>query len=376
MRVVIVTESFPPDVNGVAHCALQTARQLAARGHDPLVIAPAPAAGADAAADASAPCPVIRVPSLPLPGYPQVRVALPSRRLSAALSDHRAQLVHLASPFVLGARGMTAAARLGIPAVAVYQTDLGGYARTYMGMGESTAWRRIRAVHAAADRTLAPSSAALRDLVTHGVPRVRLWPRGVDTARFGPGLRDAAVRRELAPNGELIVGYVGRLAPEKQVELLAGVCSLEGVRLVVVGDGPSEGSVRAALPGALMLGRRTGDELARIFASLDLFVHTGPYETFCQTVQEAMASGVPVVAPAAGGPLDLVVPGRTGVLVPPQDALAVRDAVWALAADPGLRAAYGRAGHAAVQGRTWDAVGEQLVDHYHQVLAARTAVAA
>lgn len=376
MRVVIVTESFPPDVNGVAHCALQTARQLAARGHDPLVIAPAPAAGADAAADASAPCPVIRVPSLPLPGYPQVRVALPSRRLSAALSDHRAQLVHLASPFVLGARGMTAAARLGIPAVAVYQTDLGGYARTYMGMGESTAWRRIRAVHAAADRTLAPSSAALRDLVTHGVPRVRLWPRGVDTARFWPGLRDAAVRRELAPNGELIVGYVGRLAPEKQVELLAGVCSLEGVRLVVVGDGPSEGSVRAALPGALMLGRRTGDELARIFASLDLFVHTGPYETFCQTVQEAMASGVPVVAPAAGGPLDLVVPGRTGALVPPQDALAVRDAVWALAADPGLRAAYGRAGRAAVQGRTWDAVGEQLVDHYHQVLAARTAVAA
>ncbi|MGW5863583.1 glycosyltransferase family 4 protein [Streptomyces sp. NPDC055239] len=376
MRVVIVTESFPPDVNGVAHCALQTARQLVARGHDPLVIAPAPAAGADAAAEASAPCPVIRVPSLPLPGYPQVRLALPSRRLSAALSAHRADLVHLASPFVLGARGMAAAARLGVPAVAVYQTDLGGYARTYMGMGESTAWRRIRAVHAAADRTLAPSSAALRDLVTHGVPRVRLWPRGVDTARFRPALRDAAMRRELAPNGELIVGYVGRLAPEKQVELLAGVSSLEGVRLVVVGDGPSEDSVRAALPGAVFLGRRTGSELARIFASLDLFVHTGPYETFCQTVQEAMASGVPVIAPAAGGPLDLVVPGRTGLLVPPRDALAVRDAVWALAADPGLRAAYGAAGRAAVEGRTWEAVGEQLVDHYAQVLAARTAVAA
>lgn len=376
MRVVIVTESFPPDVNGVAHCALQTARQLAARGHDPLVIAPAPAVGADAAADASAPCPVIRVPSLPLPGYPQVRVALPSRRLSAALSAHRAEIVHLASPFVLGARGMAAAARLGIPAVAVYQTDLGGYARTYVGMGESTAWRRIRAVHAAADRTLAPSSAALRDLMTHGVPRVRLWPRGVDTARFGPAHRDEAVRRELAPNGELIVGYVGRLAPEKRVELLARVDTLEGVRLVVVGDGPSEASVRAALPGAVMPGRRTGVELARIFASLDLFVHTGPYETFCQTVQEAMASGVPVIAPAVGGPLDLVVPGRTGVLVPPQDALAVRDAVWALAADPGLRAAYGRAGRAAVAGRTWDAVGEQLVDHYAEVLAARTAVAA
>ncbi|MEV0322267.1 glycosyltransferase family 4 protein [Streptomyces sp. NPDC050658] len=374
MRVVIVTESFPPDVNGVAHCALQTARQLVARGHDPLVIAPAPAAGADA--DASAPCPVVHVPSLPLPGYPQVRVALPSRKLAAALTAHRAELVHLASPFVLGARGMAAAARQGIPAVAVYQTDLGGYARTYMGMGEATAWRRIRAVHSAADRTLAPSSAALHDLVAHGVPRVRLWPRGVDTARFRPSLRSAAIRRELAPNGELIVGYVGRLAPEKQVELLAGVCGLDGVRVVVVGDGPSEESVRAALPGALLLGRRTGDELAGIFASLDLFVHTGPYETFCQTVQEAMASGVPVVAPAAGGPLDLVTPGRTGLLVPPRDALAVRDAVWALSADPGLRAAYGAAGRAAVEGRTWAAVGEQLVDHYAEVLAARTAVAA
>ncbi|MDG4866018.1 glycosyltransferase, partial [Streptomyces sp. T-3] len=165
MRVVIVTESFPPDVNGVAHCALQTARHLVRRGHDPLVIAPATAAGLqEHTGQTDGPCPVVRIPSLPLPGYPQVRVALPSRRIAAALSAHRAELVHLASPFVLGARGMAAAARLGIPAVAVYQTDLAGYARTYVGAGEAAAWRRIRGVHRAADRTLAPSTAALRDL--------------------------------------------------------------------------------------------------------------------------------------------------------------------------------------------------------------------
>ncbi|MGZ0238106.1 glycosyltransferase family 4 protein, partial [Streptomyces sp. CPS1] len=304
MRVVIVTESFPPDVNGVAHCALQTARHLVDRGHHPLVVAPAPAPGSGP--DTDAPCPVVRVPSLPLPGYPQVRVALPSRRPAAALVTHRPDVVHLAGPFVLGVRGMAAAARLGLPAVAVYQTDLAGYARTYMGAGEAAAWRRIRSVHAAADRTLAPSTAALRDLEEHGVPRVRLWPRGVDTVRFRPDRRDEALRRELAPNGELIVGYVGRLAPEKRVELLAGVCGLDGVRLVVVGDGPSRDQLAEALPGAVFLGRRTGDDLARIFASLDLFTHTGPLETFCQTVQEAMASGVPVVAPATGGPLDLV----------------------------------------------------------------------
>lgn len=381
MRVVIVTESFPPDVNGVAHCTLQTARHLAARGHEPLVIAPAAAGATSPAAStdpayAGEPCPVVRVPSLPLPGYPQVRVALPSRRLAAGLTGHRAELVHLAGPFVLGVRGMAVATRLGLPAVAVYQTDLAGYARTYLGAGENAAWRRMRAVHRAADLTLAPSAAALRDLTDHGVPRVRLWPRGVDTARFCPGRRDERMRRALAPGGEKLVGYVGRLAPEKHVELLSGACALPGVRVVVVGDGPSEASLRTTLPGAVFLGRRTGEELARIFASLDVFVHTGPYETFCQTVQEAMASGIPVIAPAAGGPLDLVEHGRTGTLVPPHDAGAVREAVGVLAADPVRAEAYGRTARAMVEGRTWEAVGDQLLGHYDEVLRGRTAVAA
>ncbi|MFR9799625.1 glycosyltransferase family 4 protein [Streptomyces sp. MS06] len=377
MRVVIVTESFPPDVNGVAHCALQTARHLVARGHSPLVVAPAPAPGS--APDTAGPCPdvpVVRIPSLPLPGYPQVRVALPSRRLAAALARHRPDLVHLAGPFVLGVRGMAAAARLGIPAVAVYQTDLAGYARTYMGAGEAAAWRRLRAVHGAADLTLAPSSAARDDLEAQGVPRVKLWPRGVDADRFHPGRRDEALRRELAPDGELIVGYVGRLAAEKQVELLAETCALPGVRVVVVGDGPSRPALAGALPGAVFLGRRTGDDLARIFASLDVFAHTGPFETFCQTVQEAMASGVPVVAPAAGGPLDLVSHGRTGLLVPPRDATAVAGAVRSLAADPAWRAACAAAGRAAVEDRTWTAVGDLLLGHYTDVLDARKPVMA
>ncbi|KUJ65497.1 glycosyl transferase family 1 [Streptomyces albus subsp. albus] len=378
MRVAIVTESFPPDVNGVAHCALQTALHLQRRGHHPLVIAPAGAQDPPPGRHAPAPdpCPVVRIPSLPLPGYPQVRVALPSRRLAAALTAHRADLVHLASPFVLGARGMSAALRLGIPAVAVYQTDLAGYARTYLGTGENAAWRRIRAVHTAADRTLAPSRAAARDLAERGVPRVRLWPRGVDTERFQPGRRDPELRRALAPAGELLLGYVGRLAPEKSVHLLAAAARLPGVRMVVVGDGPSAPALRAALPGACFLGRRTGGELARIFASLDVFAHTGAQETFCQTVQEAQASGVPVIAPAVGGPLDLVAHGRTGLLVPPGDPDALRDAVALLAADPRLRAHLARKGRSAVEGCTWQAVGDQLLDHYGQVLADRTAVAA
>ncbi|WP_031523475.1 glycosyltransferase family 4 protein [Streptomyces sp. NRRL F-5123] len=372
MRVAIVTESFPPDVNGVAHCALRTAEHLARAGHDPLVVAPA----GPGEQEADDPCPVVRVPSLPLPGYPQVRVALPGRRTAAAIAAHRADLVHLASPFVLGVRGQAVATRLRIPAVAVYQTDLAGYARTYLNAGEAAAWRRIRAVHSAAARTLAPSSASVAALTEHGVPRVHLWPRGIDAVRFHPRRRDEALRRELAPRGELIVGYVGRLAAEKHVELLAGTSELPGVRVVVVGDGPSGPGLRQTMPRAVFLGRRTGDDLARIFASLDVFCHTGPFETFCQTVQEAMASGVPVVAPAAGGPLDLVDHGRTGLLVPPGDDLAVRTAVRLLHSDPRLRVRYGATARETVAARSWEAVGDLLLSHYAQVLGERARVAA
>ncbi|MEO3755751.1 glycosyltransferase family 1 protein [Streptomyces sp. B6B3] len=374
MRVVIVTESYPPDINGVAHCAVQTAQHLARRGHHPLVIAPAPPPGVRAPHDG--PAPVVHVPSLPLPGYPQVRVALPSRRLATALTGHRPDLIHLASPFVLGARGVALAVRAGVPAVAVYQTDLAGYARTYLGAGEVAAWRRIRAIHGAADLTLAPSTASADELESRGVPRVRLWPRGVDTERFRPQLRDADLRRELAPDGELLVGYVGRLAPEKHVELLAEADALPGVRLVVVGDGPSRPRLSEALPRARFLGRRTGADLARVYASLDVFAHTGPFETFCQTVQEAQASGVAVVAPAVGGPLDLVAHDRTGLLVPPRDPGAIAETVRALRDDPERRVRLGAAGRAAVATRTWEAVGDQLLDHYAEVLGARSVAVA
>jgi phosphatidylinositol alpha 1,6-mannosyltransferase len=300
-----------------------------------------------------------------------VRVALPSRKLAAAIADHQPDIVHLASPFVLGARGVSLAVRFGLPAVAVYQTDLAGYARTYLGAGELAAWRRIRAVHTAADLTLAPSTASAQQLETRGVPRVRLWPRGVDTSRFRPALRDEELRRELAPDGELLVGYVGRLAPEKRVELLAEADRLPGVRLVVVGDGPSQPQLAEALPGARFLGRRTGEDLARVYASLDVFVHTGPLETFCQTVQEAQASGIAVVAPAVGGPLDLIDHGRTGLLIPPGDPAAVREAVRELRDDAGLRDRLAAAGRDAVAGRTWEAVGDQLLTHYAEVLRTR-----
>jgi phosphatidylinositol alpha 1,6-mannosyltransferase len=375
MRVAIITESFPPDVNGVAHCVVRVAELLAARGHQPLVIAPKPPRtkrSPDEGTDAGPfPYPVVRVHAVPLPGYPSFRLGLPSRRLRNALIKHQTEVVHLASPVVLGAHGAAVAKRLGLPTVAVFQTDLPSYAHAYgLGRpGEALAWRWLRGIHNRATRTLAPSRGTATDLLGRGIGKVWLWGRGVDTARFDPARRSAEIRARLAVGGELIVGYVGRLAPEKRVELLAGITALPGVRLVIVGAGPAEAALRQQMPGALFLGERRGDDLAAIYASLDVFVHSGPYETFGQTLQEAAASGLPVVAPAAGGPLDLVEDGVTGYLVPPGDAGAFPAAVARLAADPAARAAFGAAGRRKVLGRSWPALTEELIGHYAAVLA-------
>jgi phosphatidylinositol alpha 1,6-mannosyltransferase len=312
MRVAIITESFPPDVNGVANTVLRVAQQLVGKGHHPLVIAPRPPRG--------------------------------TRQVG---------------PFPY-------------PVVAVYQTDLPAYARAYrLGRaGEATAWNWLRRIHNGTGRTLAPSTVTATGLLAHGMVNVWLWGRGVDTERFDPAKRSERLRAELAPGNELIAGYVGRLATEKRVEHLAGISGLPGVRLVVVGAGPAETALRQQLPGARFLGERRGEELAALYASMDVFVHSGPYETFGQTLQEAAASGLPVIAPAAGGPLDLVDDGATGYLVPPGEPDAFTAMVARLAADPAIRAEFGAAGRRKVLGRTWSALTDELLGHYAAVLGA------
>ncbi|MEW2381371.1 glycosyltransferase family 1 protein [Micromonospora sp. NPDC047707] len=375
MRIAIVTESFPPDVNGVAHSVVRAAEHLVARGHEPVVVAPAPPGSHRHDTDRY-PYPVVRIPSVPLPRYQGFRLGVPTpARLAGALLSYAPDVVHLASPFVLGARAAALAVRHGLPTVAVYQTDVASYARAYrVGWGEAAAWRRLREIHNSVNRTLAPSTRAAADLIANGVQRIWLWRRGVDAERFQPAKRCADLRRTLAPHGELLVGYVGRLAPEKRVDLLAATAALPGVRVVVAGDGPARRQLEKALPDVTFLGVRHGDDLARLYASLDVFVHTGPHETFGQTIQEALASGVPVVAPAAGGPVDLVETGVTGTLVPPDDTDALAGAVAALAADGSRRLAYGQAARAAVSRRSWTAVGDELIGHYQAVRAGASAL--
>lgn len=364
VKVAVVTESFLPQVNGVTNSVCRVLDHLSVRGHSAIVVSPNPGP------DHYAGFPVRHVPSVALPFYRSFVVGLPSRRVEAALRDFAPDVVHLASPLVLGACGATAAARLGLPSVAVFQTDVAGFARRYGFRGaDSVIWSWLRRVHSQATLTLAPSRPTMRELERREIPRVTHWGRGVDLGTFHPKRRSAELRARLAPGGEVLVGFVGRLAAEKRVHLLTRLTGVPGVRLVVVGDGPEARRLRGLLPDAEFLGLRTGRELGEIVASLDVFVHTGADETFCQAVNEGLAAGVPVVAPASGGPLDLVRPGHNGLLYPPDDTAALRSSVAALAAQPAMRARMGECAHRSVRGRTWDVVCDELIGHYRSISA-------
>ncbi len=383
VRVAIVTESFLPALNGVTTSVCKVLESLSAAGHEALVIAPGTSPwSATATPERFAGFPIHPVTSLPVR---QFRVGLPSYELETVLHRFGPDVVHVSSPFILGVRGLTAARALGLPSVAIYQTDMPSYIRQHSGpAGNLTAratWRWIRRIHAQADITLAPSTSALRDLQEHGIERTALWGRGVDSDLFHPDRASDEQTQEwrarLAPHGEILLGYVGRLAPEKELHRLIEIGTMPGVRLVLVGEGPSEEMLADALPTAHFLGRREGIDLARCYAACDAFVHTGTRETFGQTLQEAAASGLPVIAPARGGPLDLVEQGRTGILFDPEVPGALAAAACELiGSDPvagaALRGQMGQAGRERVVARSWPELTRQLVEHYRAAISARS----
>jgi phosphatidylinositol alpha 1,6-mannosyltransferase len=305
-----------------------------------------------------------------LPAYRSFALGLPDAAVERALTGFRPDVVHLASPIALGAVGLRAARRLGVPTVAVYQTDIGGFARQYGIPADAAIDRWVGRIHRQASRTLVPSTTSYAQLEALGVHDLHLWRRGVSLDLFGPDRRSRELHEHWSRRhpDHVVVGYVGRLAAEKQVRRLTEIASIPGTRLVVVGDGPARGWLQKRLPEAKFTGMLRGTDLARAFASLDVFVHTGEAETFCQTVQEAQASGVPVVAPAAGGPLDLVDHGRTGLLFDPFDRRSLRRTVSGLVHDASLRAALSTAALGAVTGRSWASVVDELVEvHYAAV---------
>ena len=366
VRVAIVAESFLPQVNGVTNSVLRVLEHLRATGHEALVVAPAD----DGVPTSYADFPVQTMSALSLPVYSDVRIGLSlTSRFERIFADWGPDVVHLAAPFAMGYNAVLATSRMSIPSVAVYQTEVASYAARYGGgRVQSLLWYRVRQIHSLATVNLAPSSYTARQLRERSVPRVQIWRRGVNAERFHPRHRDLGLRSKLAPGEEVLVGYMGRLAPEKQVTDLAALADLPGTRLVIVGDGPQRGELERALPGAAFLGRLGGDDLPRAVASMDVFCHPGELETFCQSIQEAEACGVPVVAPRCGGPVDLVTPGVSGYLYQPGDLGGLRASVEGLAADPEHRQLLGRQARASVEHRTWAYICDQLLGHYQEAM--------
>jgi phosphatidylinositol alpha 1,6-mannosyltransferase len=373
MRVLVVTESFLPTVNGVTTSVCKVLEHLERRGHTAMVMVPTAGAPSHYAG-----FPVREIPAI---AYRQFPVGLPGLHVQRIIEEFAPDVVHVASPFLLGAEAIAASRRLRIPTVAIFQTDVAGYARrNRLAAAVPLAWKILRRVHRDATLTLVPSSSTMRDLRAAGFKRLKRWGRGVDLEAYHPKNREWAattnLRNELSPNGEVLVGYVGRVAPEKQLEKLAALRGVPGIRIVIVGDGPGMPLIRKTLHGMPVsyLGQLRGEALAAAYASFDVFLHTGEEETFGQTVQEAHASGLPVVAPRAGGPIDLVEHGLTGFLYNPLDQRELRATVELLARDPALRHRLGEAGRRSVLGRSWETVCDQLIAHYAKVVARQSLV--
>jgi phosphatidylinositol alpha 1,6-mannosyltransferase len=370
VRVAIVAESFLPNINGVTNSVLRVIEHLRRTGHEVLVIAPDTPHGEPPADRIHEGVRVHRVPSKMFPKVTSLPLGVPRPRMVGVLRGFAPDVVHLASPALLGYGGLLAARHLDVPTVAVFQTDVAGFAQSYgVGMMSRAAWAWTRHLHGKADRTLAPSTSAMESLVAHHIPRVHHWGRGVDVSGYVPSARDQSLRSGWSPSGRSIVGFVGRLAPEKHVERLAVLAGRDDLQVVIVGDGVDRVKLERLMPSAVFTGALYGSELAAAYASMDVFVHTGEHETFCQTVQEAKASGVPVIAPNEGGPRDLIAPMQTGLLLDVADFEArLPTAVDHLLAE---RQRYSVAARRSVLNRTWPAVCEQLLGHYDAVLGRR-----
>lgn len=364
MRIAIVTEAFLPQVNGVTNSVLRLLEYCKGQGHDVLVIAPE----SEGAPTHYLGYKIKHVPSISMKKL--IPVGVPSRALEPLLEGFAPDVIHLASPIFLGHYVTKIAKRMGIPTVSVYQTDIAGFARHYgLTIAHSSLWRWISRIHQNSDMTLAPSQWSCRELEDNGVENVRLWKRGVNLENFQPSRRDEELRKNLSESGrKTIVGYVGRLANEKRIDDLAILDSRSDIQIVIVGIGPADSKLRKALPHARFVGYQSGVELARYVASFDLFVHTGKHETFCQSIQEALASGVPVIGPNSGGPVDLIEHGKTGLLIDTAKPLELFAAVENLRSSP-FFAQIRRNAREAVKHRTWDYINAQLMNHYRDAIA-------
>lgn len=382
MRILFCTDTYPPQVNGVSVVTALSVQGLRERGWEVEVIAPRyPAGDADIFGPGVSHAQVTDIPSMPLPGYRDIRLAAPKRGVVRDVIERfKPDVVHSATEFVIGRMGQRAARERGIIVTTSYHTDFAKYTSSYgVPFLRGPVQRWIRRFHANAARIFTPSDPSRDDLLALGLKDVEVWGRGVDDVLFHPSKRSLALRHRHSLGNAFTFLHVGRLAPEKGVDvLLAAFAQVEAalgadhVKLVVAGAGPSLEALRAkAAPNVIFLGNldRTR-ELPALYASADAFLFASTTETLGLVVLEAMASGLPVIATPAGGVADNLRDGENGLAFPAMDAEACAAAMRRLVADRELQQRLRDGARAWSERRTWAQEMDRLDQSYREVLSA------
>ena len=362
-RVAVVTESFLPQINGVTNSVIRVLETLKQNEIEAIVISPTTVSEKHLGFE------VFTTPNLPLFQFP---VAFPSLKVAKLLDEFQPDVVHVAAPFMLGAQAISWAAKNNVPSVAIYQTDVAGYLERYNLAFARPAMEKVVAnIHALATLNLAPTQASAASLRQIGVTNVEVWGRGVDLDLFTPSNaldpKTLELRTKLVRPGNHLIGFVGRLAAEKQVHRMAELLEIPNTDFLVVGDGPERPKLEALFGSRVrFLGALTGLDLARAYAAMDIFVHFGTEETFGQTIQEAMATGLVVVAPDSGGPRHLINHRQNGFLVNHLAADHYRETVSEIVGNKALQIQTSEAAVRSVQGRSWIANNAKLLRYYEE----------
>lgn len=351
MRYAIVTETYPPEVNGVALTVQSLEHGLRKRGHEVSLVRPRQSAAPAPKHDETL------VASVALPRYAGLRAGLPCpRKLSRMWREHRPDAIYIATEGPLGWSALRAARRLGIPVATGFHTRFDEYMRDYgLPWLQPLAMRWMQRFHNAANATLVPTRGLQAFLDAHGFANVRLLERGVDTRLFDPVRRDQHLREAWgAADDAPIMVYVGRIAPEKNLDLailafreLQRHCPT--ARYVWIGDGPLRARIQQHNPDFLFLGVQRGEALARLFASADLFAFPSTTETFGNVTLEAMASGIATVAFDYGAAREHLRDGTHGAAIALEDETRFVESVVRIGRDAGARSAMGREARKGVE---------------------------
>ncbi|KRE47356.1 glycosyltransferase family 4 protein [Paenibacillus sp. Soil522] len=379
MRIAVFSDTFVPQINGVALTLKRWTDYLSDRGVECKLFVPTEP-------DPSYEDEVYRLASIPLLLYPEYRFAIPNLlRIRHQLSRFKPDLVHIATPFNVGLAGLSAAQKLGIPVVASYHTHFDRYLDSYrFPFARACYWPYIKWFHRSCRAIFAPSLETINRLEEKGLPNLALWTRGVDCDLFTPAKRSDRIREIYGIKERYLFLFVGRLAPEKDMDILLQLMQrlpdeIRGqVHWLIVGDGPMMEQARQEAPqNATFAGYQSGEALAEFYASSDLFVFPSSTETFGNVVLEASASGLPAIVADSGGVTEIVQHGKTGMHVQARNAESFLAALTDWIDHPDKWQEFGVRARAYALSRTWDQAMEsiytrclQITETEHNQLAA------